>query len=112
MKPYTDNRVTCWGTYHIYDYAPGFIAGWGAHPLWAWGDEQRRMTPKRWGINGKVDRRLQRYICARLGPLPGWSIAFASIQCAGEEEVRVRILKDRNVVLIDSPNSVTVEKRC
>ena len=44
--------------------------------LWAWGDEQRRMTPKKWGLNGKVDRRLQRYIAARLGPLPGWSIGY------------------------------------
>jgi hypothetical protein len=44
--------------------------------IWAWGDEQRRMTPKKWGINGKVDRRLQRYICARLGPLPGWSMGY------------------------------------
>ncbi|MFN3650879.1 MAG: DUF5060 domain-containing protein [Armatimonadota bacterium] len=44
--------------------------------LWAWGDEQREMTPVRWGINGKVDRRLQRYLCARLGPLPGWSMGY------------------------------------
>ena len=34
------------------------------------------MTPHRWGLNGKVDRRLQRYICARLGPLPGWSMGY------------------------------------
>ena len=32
-KPYTVDRCTCYGTYHIYDYALGFIAGWGAHPL-------------------------------------------------------------------------------
>lgn len=44
--------------------------------LWAWGDEQRHMTPVKWGINGKVDRRLQRYIAARLGPLPGWSMGY------------------------------------
>ena len=44
--------------------------------IWAWGDEQRRMTPERWGLNGKVDRRLQRYIAARLGPLPGWSMCY------------------------------------
>ncbi len=50
-------------------------AGGGVH-IWAWGDEQRRMTPKRWGLNGKVDGRLQRYICARLGPLPGWSMGY------------------------------------
>lgn len=44
--------------------------------IWVWGDEQRRMTPVRWGLNGKVDRRLQRYIAARLGPLPGWSMCY------------------------------------
>ncbi len=44
--------------------------------LWAWGDQQRHMTPNKWGKNGKVDRRLQRYIAARLGPLPGWSMGY------------------------------------
>jgi predicted dehydrogenase len=33
MKPYTADRATNFGAYHIYDYALGFIAGWGAHPL-------------------------------------------------------------------------------
>jgi hypothetical protein len=51
-------------------------AAGGVVHIWAWGDEQRRMTPKRWGINGKVDKRLQRYICSRLGPLPGWSMGY------------------------------------
>jgi glucose-fructose oxidoreductase len=31
--PYTKDRCTSSGAYHIYDYAIGFIAGWGAHPL-------------------------------------------------------------------------------
>jgi len=44
--------------------------------IWAWGDEQRRMTPIKWGMNGAVDKRLQRYICARLGPLPNWSMCY------------------------------------
>ncbi len=48
----------------------------GVVHIWAWGDEQRTMTPKKWGLNGKVDQRLQRYICARLGPLPGWSMGY------------------------------------
>lgn len=48
----------------------------GVVHIWAWGDEQRQMTPKKWGLNGKVDQRLQRYICARLGPLPGWSMGY------------------------------------
>jgi len=51
-------------------------AACGVVHIWAWGDEQRRMTPKKWGINGEIDRRLQRYICARLGPLPGWSMGY------------------------------------
>jgi hypothetical protein len=33
VRPYTADRCTQFGTYHIYDYALGFIAGWGAHPL-------------------------------------------------------------------------------
>jgi glucose-fructose oxidoreductase len=33
MAPYTADRCTNLGAYHIYDYALGFIAGWGAHPL-------------------------------------------------------------------------------
>ena len=48
--------------------------------LWAWGDNarHRRWTPVGLpgGINGKVDRRLQRYIAARLGPLPGWTMGY------------------------------------
>jgi hypothetical protein len=51
-------------------------AAGGVVHIWAWGDEQRKMTPKKWGLNGEVDRRLQRYICARLGPLPGWSMGY------------------------------------
>lgn len=31
--PYTHDRVFGTGRWHIYDYAIGFIAGWGAHPL-------------------------------------------------------------------------------
>jgi glyoxylase-like metal-dependent hydrolase (beta-lactamase superfamily II) len=48
----------------------------GVVHLWAWGDESRRQTPKKWGLGGPVDKRLQRYIAARLGPLPGWTIGY------------------------------------
>jgi hypothetical protein len=46
--------------------------------VWAWGDEARKWTPKGLpgGVNGKVDRRVQRYIAARLGPLPGWVMGY------------------------------------
>jgi len=33
VTPYTKDRVFGTGRWHIYDYAIGFIAGWGAHPL-------------------------------------------------------------------------------
>jgi predicted dehydrogenase len=33
VKPYCQARVANTGTWNIYDYALGFIAGWGAHPL-------------------------------------------------------------------------------
>lgn len=33
MKDYTVDRCVAPGSYHIYDYSIGFVAGWGAHPL-------------------------------------------------------------------------------
>lgn len=33
MKPCSKDRITSQGSYHCSDYAIGFIAGWGAHPL-------------------------------------------------------------------------------
>lgn len=33
LVPYTHDRVLGTGRWHIHDYALGFIAGWGAHPL-------------------------------------------------------------------------------
>lgn len=47
--------------------------------IWAWGDEgggNQTPTALPGGINGYVDQRLQRYIAARLGPLPGWSMGY------------------------------------
>ena|GEM_PF-970773 len=45
--------------------------------IWAWGDQARRWTPIGvGGINGAPDRRLQRYIAARLGPMPGWTMGY------------------------------------
>jgi predicted dehydrogenase len=32
-SPYTRDRCTSSGSYHVYDNSLGFIAGWGAHPL-------------------------------------------------------------------------------
>ena len=45
---------------------------------WAWGDASRSQTPRslKGGMDGPIDRRLQRYIAARLGPVPGWSMGY------------------------------------
>jgi hypothetical protein len=57
---------------------PKVHAAGGMVYIWVWGDEARRQTPigLAGGINGPVDRRLQRYIAARLGPLPGWTMGY------------------------------------
>src|SRR5690606_2462403 len=55
--------------------------------VWQWGDEERRWSPLGiladarspgdvGGVNGVADLRLQRYIAARLGPLPNWSMSY------------------------------------
>jgi predicted dehydrogenase len=47
MRPYTVDRTTNYVTWHNYDYALGFIAGWGAHPLDAaqWGLDADHTSP-------------------------------------------------------------------
>ena len=56
MKPCTADRVTCFGIYHIYDYALGFIAGWGAHPLdiAQWGLDMDNSGPVRYTGTGII----------------------------------------------------------
>jgi len=51
-------------------------AAGGCVHLWAWGDAAHHTTPSEWGINGTDDLRIQRYIAARLGPLPGWTLGY------------------------------------
>ncbi len=50
----------------------------GRTHIWAWGDDDRRQTPNHLGdgFRGERHRRLLRYIAARLGPMPGWSMNF------------------------------------
>ena len=45
--------------------------------IWQWGDEDRHWTQiLLGGILGDPDRRLIRYMAARLGPMPGWSMGY------------------------------------
>ncbi len=56
MKPFTKTRCTEWGAYHIYDYAIGFIAGWGAHPLdiAQWGLDADHTSPVSYEGTGEI----------------------------------------------------------
>lgn len=54
-----------------------YNAGGVVH-IWVWSDNSNGGNPNSLpgGINGEVDRRLQRYIAARLGPIPGWTMGY------------------------------------
>lgn len=56
MRSYTVDRCTCYGTYHCYDFALGFIAGWGAHPLdiAQWGLGMDHTSPVSYSGTGTV----------------------------------------------------------
>ena len=51
----------------------------GMTHIWAWGDTQRGQNPQslpNGSLNNAADKRLQRYIAARLGPVPGWTMGY------------------------------------
>ena len=56
-KPYNADRVSRFGSWYVYDYALGFIAGWGAHPLdllqW-WADEVGLGIPVEYKSAGSI----------------------------------------------------------
>ena len=56
IKPYTLDRCTPYGAYHGYDYALGFIAGWGSHPLdiVQWGIDMDHTSPVRYEGVGSI----------------------------------------------------------
>ncbi len=56
QKPYTIDRCTCYGSYHIQDHSLGFIAGWGAHPLdiVQWGLGTDHTGPVQYHATGKL----------------------------------------------------------
>ncbi len=55
-SPYTKDRCTEWGAYHVYDNALGFIAGWGAHPLdiAQWGNGTDDTAPIEYEATGTI----------------------------------------------------------
>jgi predicted dehydrogenase len=57
VKPYCDQRVQTLGSWHIYNHALGFIAGWGAHPLdiAQWGNNTDETAPISYEGTGKTN---------------------------------------------------------
>lgn len=66
-------------TFEGMEKAIAYLHSRGLHMhIWKWGDSDRKQTQVGvpGGINGEADRRLQRYIAARLGPIPGWTMGY------------------------------------
>lgn len=85
-KPYTVDRCTCYGVYHIYDYALGFIAGWGAHPL----------DIAQWGL-GRDDTSPVRYEGEGSIPTVGLydTIASWDVHCTYADGIAIRLMGHR-----------------
>jgi predicted dehydrogenase len=86
MKPYTKSRCTEWGAYHIYDYALGFIAGWGAHPLdiAQWGLDTDGTSPVHYEGTGEIPNG------GLFDTIDNWDI-----RCRYENGVTMRFMCDR-----------------
>jgi hypothetical protein len=86
MKPYTKSRCTEWGAYHIYDYALGFIAGWGAHPLdiAQWGLDMDGTSPVHYEGTGEIPQG------GLFDTIDNWDV-----RCRYENGVTMRFMCDR-----------------
>jgi predicted dehydrogenase len=86
MKPYTKSRCTEWGAYHIYDYALGFIAGWGAHPLdiAQWGLDMDQTSPVYYEGKGEIPEG------GLFDTIDNWDV-----RCRYENGVTMRFMCDR-----------------
>jgi predicted dehydrogenase len=85
--PYTIDRCTRFGAYHIYDYSIGFLGGWGSHPLdiAQWGLDTDHTSPVRYEGTGLL-------------PLRGrlWNTVEAwDIHCRYATGVRLRFMSWR-----------------
>jgi predicted dehydrogenase len=103
-QPYTVDRCTCFGAYHIYDYALGFIAGWGAHPLdavqWVLGRDDT--SPVRCQGTGSLPER------GLFDTVEAWDM-----RCAYEDGLTIRFMDHRAATPVttsyrpQSPNGIT-----
>ncbi len=85
--PYSDARVDNFGVWHCYDYALGFIAGWGAHPIdiLQWGLQKEHTAPVRYDGSGFVPQEPDLY-----NTLRNWDIDMAY----ADDGTKVRFMDD------------------
>lgn len=83
---YTVDRCRREGAFHIYDYALGFIAGWGAHPLdiAQWGKDADHTGPVYFDGRGEVPSK---------GLLD--TVAWWDVQCEYADGVAMRFMCHR-----------------
>ena len=57
--PFTNSRCNPPGTYWIYDYSIGYLAGWGAHPLdiMVWGSDADLAGPMVFEGTGEIPQK-------------------------------------------------------
>ena len=86
LHPYHADRVRREGSFHIYDYSLGFIAGWGAHPLdiAQWGLDQDHAGPVTYEGTGALPTR------GLLSTIEEWDV-----QCTYENGVAMRFMSVR-----------------
>ena len=86
LRPYTKSRCTEWGAYHVYDYALGFIAGWGAHPLdiAQWGLDRDHTSPVSYEGKGEIPEG------GLFDTVENWDVA-----CRYADGVTLRFMSDR-----------------
>jgi hypothetical protein len=86
-KPYTIDRCTRYGGFHIYDYSLGFIAGWGAHPLdiAQWGLDTDDTSPIRYEGTGLLPLRRRLWD----------TLESYDVRCEYASGVRLRLMGER-----------------
>ncbi|HEX5789949.1 MAG TPA: hypothetical protein VFY13_02300, partial [Luteolibacter sp.] len=90
MAPHTADRTTNYVLWHNYDYALGFIAGWGAHPLDAaqWGLDSDHTSPVRYEGKGEM---------APAGGLFN-TTRYWDVQCAYANGVPMRFMDEKTAM--------------
>ncbi|MCC6354072.1 MAG: Gfo/Idh/MocA family oxidoreductase [Verrucomicrobiae bacterium] len=115
--PFTVDRCTSYGAWHIYDYALGFIAGWGAHPLdiAQWGKDADHTGPvEYWGTGtlpskGLYDTVSSWDVMCRYAD--GIEMRFMDHRAARDVIAKYRTASDHGTTFFGTRGWVSVDRR-